>query len=147
VQAQRAALRPQISSTLVGRTTVETAFRQLASLRAAERTAPDWAGILAALSEHVPEDAFLTAFRGRGDSVVVDGLAAHAARVFDAIERTPGLTGVRAAAPVRREAPSGGGAMEHFTIAARRTADARANARANASAARGPAVAPARALP
>jgi Tfp pilus assembly protein PilN len=117
-QSQRAALRPVIASTLVGRTTVETAFRQLATLGAADRSAPRWSTILAGVSEHLPEDAYLTAFRGRADSVVVDGLAAHAARVFDAIEQTPGLTAVRAAAPVRREAPSGSEAMEHFTIAA-----------------------------
>ena len=120
VEAQRAAIRPQIASTLVGRTTVETAFRQLAALNAAERTAPRWSDIIAGLAENLGQDAFLTAFRGRGDSVVVDGLAVRAARAFDAMEKTAGLTGVNAAAPVRRESPSGGEAMEHFTIAARR---------------------------
>lgn len=119
VQAQRAALRPEVAATLVGRTSVETAFRQLAALAVAQRTAPHWAGVVAALSEKLDTDAYLTAFRGRDDSLVVDGLAVHAARVFDAMERTPGLTGAHAAAPVRREAPSGGPAMERFTIAAR----------------------------
>jgi hypothetical protein len=118
VRAQRAALRSQVAATLVGRTSVETAFRQLATLAAAQRLAPRWSGIVAGLSESLPADAYLTAFRGRGDSVVVDGLATHAARAFDAVEKTPGLVGVRAAAPVRREAPSGGPAMERFTIAA-----------------------------
>jgi hypothetical protein len=119
VQDQRAAIRPQIASTLVGRTTVETAFRQLAVLGAAERSAPRWSAVVAGLGAQLSDDAYLTAFRGRGDSVVVDGLAAHAARAFDAMEKTPGLADVRAAAPVRREAPTGGEAMEHFTIAAR----------------------------
>jgi Tfp pilus assembly protein PilN len=118
VRAQRAALKTQVAATLVGRTSVETAFRQLATLNAAQRLAPRWSGIVAGLSEALPDDAYLTAFRGRGDSVVVDGLATHAARAFDAVEKTPGLVGVRAAAPVRREAPSGGPAMERFTIAA-----------------------------
>jgi len=118
VRQQRSALRSEVAATLVGRTSVETAFRQLATLAAAQRTAPRWSAIVAGLSDKLGEDAYLTAFRGRGDSVVVDGLASHAARAFDAVEKTPGLTGVRAAAPVRREAPSGGPAMERFTIAA-----------------------------
>jgi Tfp pilus assembly protein PilN len=118
IRRQRSALRSEVAATLVGRTSVETAFRQLATLAAAQRTAPHWSAIVASLSDKLGEDAYLTAFRGRGDSVVVDGLASHAARAFDAVEKTPGLTGVRAAAPVRREAPSGGPAMERFTIAA-----------------------------
>jgi Tfp pilus assembly protein PilN len=97
---------------------VEAAFRQLATLGAAQRTAARWSEVVAALSDKLDEDAYLTAFRGRGDSVVVDGLAEHAARAFDAVEKTPGLVSVRAAAPVRREAPSGGPALERFTIAA-----------------------------
>jgi hypothetical protein len=118
VRSERAALASQISSTLVGRTTVENAFRQLAALGNEERSAPHWSGVLAGLSERLPADAFFTGFRGRGDSVSVDGLAAHAARVFDAIEKVPGLTGVRAAGPVRIETPDDGPPLERFAIAA-----------------------------
>ena len=42
VQAERAAIKPQISATLVGRTSVETAFRQLSALAAAQRSATQW---------------------------------------------------------------------------------------------------------
>lgn len=118
VRSERAALAAQISSTLVGRTTVENAFRQLAALGNEERSAPHWSGVLAGLSERLPSDAFFTGFRGRGDSVSVDGLAEHAARVFDAIEKVPGLTGVRAAGPVRIETPDDGPPLERFAIAA-----------------------------
>jgi hypothetical protein len=118
VREQRAALRSQVAATLVGRTSVENAFRQLATLGEAQRTAPHWSAVVAGLSERLDEESYLTAFRGRGDSVVVDGLAVRAARAFDAVEHTPGLAGVHAAAPVRREAPSGGPALERFTIAA-----------------------------
>jgi hypothetical protein len=119
LERQRAELRAQVTATLVGRTSVETAFRQLAALNTSQRSAARWSVVLSAIGQQLPEDAYLTAFRGRGDSVIVDGLAKHAARAFDAMERTTGLVNVRAAAPVRREAPSGGPAMEHFTIAAR----------------------------
>jgi hypothetical protein len=118
VKAERAALAPQISSTLVGRTTVENAFRQLAALAIEERSAPHWSGVIAGLSQYLPGDAYLTGFRGRGDSVSVDGLAEHAAGVFDAIDKVPGLSGVRSAGPIRIETPEDGPPMERFAIAA-----------------------------
>jgi hypothetical protein len=119
VRAQRAEIAPQISTTLVGRTTVEVAFRQLAALAAEQRATPHWSGAISALSDRLPEDAYFTGFRGRGDSVAVDGLAARAARVFTAIERVPELVGVRSAGPVRIEAVEDGPPMERFAIAAR----------------------------
>jgi Tfp pilus assembly protein PilN len=104
---------------MVGRNTVDAAYRHLATLTAIERTSPQWSGVIANLSESVPDDAYLSAIRGRGDSLLVDGLASHAARVFDAVEKTSGLVDVRAAAAVRRELQDDGKALEHFTIAAR----------------------------
>ena len=121
VRAERARLRPQLSSTLVGRTTVDATYRHLAALAAAERGAPRWSSIIAALSESVPEEAHLTAIRARNDSLIVDGLAQHAARVFDALEKTNGLVEVKAASPVRRELQDGGGTLDHFVIGARVT--------------------------
>jgi Fimbrial assembly protein (PilN) len=121
VRAERAKIRPQLSSTLVGRTTVDATYRHLAALTEAERGAPQWSAVIANLSESVPEDAHFTAIRARGDSLLVDGLAEHAARVFDALEKTHGLIEVRAASPVRRELQDGGGTLDHFTIAARVT--------------------------
>jgi hypothetical protein len=119
VRAERAKIRPQLSSTLVGRTTVDATYRHLAALSDAERSAPQWSAVIGNLSESVPEGAYLTAIRARSDSLLVDGLAAHAARVFDALEKTHGLIEVRAASPVRRELQDGGGTLDHFTIAAR----------------------------
>ncbi len=118
IRTQRAALAPQIASTLVGKTTVEKALGQLTVLAAEERHSPHWSSTIASLSERLPADAFLTGFRGRGDSVSVDGLAEHAARVFDAIEKVPGLLEVRASGPVRIEKPADGPPMERFAIAA-----------------------------
>jgi hypothetical protein len=119
VREERAALRGQITATLVGRTTLESMYRQVAALNTIDRTAPQWSAVIASLSEAVPQDAHLTAIRTRQDSLVVDGLGEHAARVFDALASTPGLIEVRSAAPVRREAQDDGSALEHFTIAAR----------------------------
>jgi hypothetical protein len=119
VRKQRAQLRPALSSTLIGRTTVEATYRHLAVLNGIERSTPQWAAVITTLSKSIPSDAYLTAIRSRDDSLIVDGLAEHAARVFDALEKAPGLTDVKAAAAVRRELQEDGTALDHFTIAAR----------------------------
>ncbi|HEY4217922.1 MAG TPA: PilN domain-containing protein [Gemmatimonadaceae bacterium] len=121
VQAERTALRPQIASTLVGRTTVEATYRNLITLGEIERSSPRWSAVIAALSDAVPDEAHLTAIRAREDSLIVDGLAEHAARVFDALNQTSLLTDVKAPAPVRRELQPDGKALDHFTISARVT--------------------------
>lgn len=119
VREERAKIRPQIASTLVGRTTVEATYRHLSALGEIERTSPQWSAVIGALSDAVPDDAYLTAIRGRDDSLIVDGLAQHAARVFDGLEKTSMLVDVKAPAPVRRELQPDGTALDHFTISAR----------------------------
>jgi Tfp pilus assembly protein PilN len=137
VRAERAALNPQLSATLVGRTTVAATYAQLAALDSVERVAPQWSGIIGTLGETVPDDAHLTAIRARDDSLIVDGLALRAKPVFDALESTAGLLDVRASSPVRRELQDNGRALEHFTIAARVARPSRATA-APAAAAKPP---------
>ncbi|HWH50465.1 MAG TPA: PilN domain-containing protein [Gemmatimonadaceae bacterium] len=119
VRAERARLRPELNTTLLGRTTVDAAYAQLAALDTIDRTAPRWSATIATLSQTIPDEAHLAAIRTRGDSLIVDGLADHAARVFDALSKTRGLADVKSAASVRRAAEEGGAAKEHFTIAAR----------------------------
>jgi hypothetical protein len=48
----------------------------------------------------------------------MDGVADRAAPVFDDVARTPGIAGVRATAPVRREAAEGEAPLEHFSLGA-----------------------------
>jgi Tfp pilus assembly protein PilN len=119
VRAEREALRPQLAATMVGRTTVDATYKHLVTLNQIESGSPRWSSVIATLSQSVPEEAYLTAIRARQDSLIVDGLAGHAARVFDALERTRGFVDVKSAAPVRRENQEDGPALEHFTIAAR----------------------------
>jgi|CXWL01.1.fsa_nt_gi hypothetical protein len=118
IEAARLELRPAVQATLVGRSSMEEAYRRVAELVTAERTAPAWSGVLADFAARVPEDAHLTGFRARGDSLVVDGLAGSASLVFQALEESPALANLRASAPVRRQAPEGSDPMERFTISA-----------------------------
>jgi hypothetical protein len=50
--------------------------------------------------------------------VFLDGVAGQAAPVFDDMARVPGIAGVRATAPVRREAIEGETPLEHFSLGA-----------------------------
>ena len=118
VLAERAAIRSQVEATLVGRSSVDAAYRQVAGLATTARTSRRWSEVLAALAAHLPLDASLTAVRVRGDSVFIDGVAERAAPVFDAIARMPGVASVRATAPVRREAIAGELPLEHFSLGA-----------------------------
>jgi hypothetical protein len=120
VREERTRIRPEIASTMVGRTTVDATYRHLTTLSGIERTTPRWSSVISIVSDALPDDAYLMAVRTRDDSLIVDGLADHAARVFDALEKANSLVDVKAAAPVRRELQDGGTvALEHFTIAAR----------------------------
>ncbi|HEY4321314.1 MAG TPA: PilN domain-containing protein [Gemmatimonadales bacterium] len=117
VQGERLALRPQVATTLVGRSSTEDAFRRMAAIAAAERTAPRWSIVLGDLTDRVPDDAYFTTLRARGDTLTIDGIAVSAAKVFDAIVASPMLAGVYAPAPVRRLSPEGGAPTERFTLA------------------------------
>lgn len=133
VRAERERIRPQIASTMIGRSTVDATSRHLAALNGVERTSPSWSAIITTLSQAITDDAYLTAVRARGDSLIIDGLAEHASRVFDALQRTKMFADVRSAAPVRRELQEDGTALDHFTIAARIVAPANAPAPAAAA--------------
>ena len=119
VEAARAAIKPQLTTTMVGRTSVETVSGQLQILATTERENPHWSTIISELTESLPEDSYLTSLRGRADTVLFEGMATHAALVFPALQRVQSFSGVRAAAQVRREAGESGDALERFTLAAR----------------------------
>ena len=91
IQSARAEVAPAVQATLVGRSSMDVAYRRIAEVMTAERTAPAWSAILADFAARVPEDAHLTGFRARGDSLVVDGLAGSASLVFQALEESPAL--------------------------------------------------------
>jgi hypothetical protein len=119
VRAERAAIRPQVEATLAGRTSVDAAYRDVSALAAAAAKAPRWSQVLSAVTGGLRDDASLTAFRARGDSIFLDGVAERAAPIFDDLARVAGVSGVRATAPVRREAAEGEQPLEHFSIGAR----------------------------
>lgn len=119
IRVQTAALAPQLRLTTAGNTTVTTAFNQLKVLATAERTAPHYSSVIAAVSEHLPTDAYLTGFHATLDSVRIDGHAAHASRVIDELVHTPGLSGAQSTSPTRVVKEQDGPPRELFVVGAR----------------------------
>jgi len=118
VERERAALRATVSAVLAARDSLMALNDALEALRRAERAAPEWNSRLYALSAALPRDAYLTALRGAGDSVEVEGRAASAAPVFDALRQVRGVVSVRATAPIA-VTESAGVAAERFSVVVR----------------------------
>jgi len=100
VDDARATLRVPVSAVLASRDSLLVLHDELDAVRRAERNAPEWSARLFALSAALPANAFFVALRGAGDSVEVEGRAASAAPVLDALRGVRGVVSVRATAPI-----------------------------------------------
>ena len=116
VKAERAEIKPQLTTTLLGRSSVEMVSNQLQILARNERESTHWSTIIADLTRHLPDEAHLTGFRGWSDSVRFDGLAERAASVFAPLAKAESFSGIKAAAAVRLEPQVDGSLMEKFTL-------------------------------
>jgi hypothetical protein len=119
VQAERAKLRPQLQSMLTGRSTFEASNRKLSALFASQRETPYLSGVIASVTDALPEGAYLLSFRARRDTLVLDGLAKSSGEAFSALEAIPGLVNVKSVGGVQRQLQDDGTALEHFTVQAR----------------------------
>jgi hypothetical protein len=119
VQAERARIRPQLQSTLSGKTTFEASNRKLSSLFESQREAPYLSGVIASVTDALPEGAYLLSFRARRDTLILDGLAKNSGEAFSALEAIPSLANVKSVGGVQRQLQDDGSALEHFTVQAR----------------------------
>lgn len=119
VESRRAAIRARVNGIMRVRDALDVVDRRTTTLVTLDRTAPQWSGTMATVASHLPLDAHLAAFRGRADSLVLEGTAERAAPVFEAIQRAPGVNGVRATAPIRQELDGEQRPVEHFAVALR----------------------------
>ena len=119
VQAERARIRPRLQSMLAGRSNFEASNRKLSTLFAAQRETPYLSGVIASVTDALPEGAYLLSFRARRDTLVLDGLAKSSGEAFTALESIPGLVNVKSIGGVQRQLQDDGTALEHFTVQAR----------------------------
>ena len=76
--------------------------------------------MLSSIAQALPDDAHLTSIQAHADTVVLEGVAARAAGVFEGLQGDPDITAVHSNAPVRQQLQDGN-PVEHFTVAARLT--------------------------
>ena len=119
VQAERARIRPQLQTTLSGLSTFEASNKKLASLYAAHRETPYLSGVIASVTDALPQGSYLLSFRARRDTLILDGLATSSGEAFAALETVPELANVKSIGGVQRQLQDDGTALEHFTVQAR----------------------------
>ena len=119
IVAERARLREPVTRALAVRDSLGQVANRLATIRSASTTAPRWAPLLVALSARLPDDAFLLSLRADGDSLRLEGEAARAEGVFDALRKVQGLAALRPDGPIRQEIAEDGSTSERFTLSAR----------------------------
>ncbi|MGH7629403.1 MAG: hypothetical protein ACREOF_08425 [Gemmatimonadales bacterium] len=116
VVARRRQLQARVVEAMAVRTALDEWQRRIGALRAAEADRMEWPGVLADLADHLPDDAHLMSLRAMGDSVILEGVAAGAARSFEALRATPQVAGLRAMAPIRQEIRDSGPPREQFLV-------------------------------
>ncbi|MGH7517990.1 MAG: hypothetical protein ACREOC_11045 [Gemmatimonadales bacterium] len=116
VVAGRRQLQARVVEAMAVRTALDEWQRRIAGLRAAEADRVEWPGVLAALADHLPDDAHLMSLRAMGDRIVLEGVAGEAARSFEALRAAPQVAGIRAMAPIRQEIRDSGPPREQFLV-------------------------------
>lgn len=118
IRAQEAAIKNQLALTMVGTATVQATFNQLTALATADRTAPRWSSVIAAISDHMPSSAYVTAIRASVDSVQVDGKGKDARAAFEGLVHTPLLIDVRMIS-AKRVSATDGPPLQEFHVGAK----------------------------
>ncbi len=119
VRGRRVALEPHVAAAMQARDSLAALSGDLATLDTLETTAARWSALLTDLADFLPHDAHVVAFRGAGDSVVVEGVAGRAIGVFQGLQQVPRVAGVRADAPIRQDVASDGTVREQFAVSLR----------------------------
>ncbi len=119
LKRERQAIAPLVRVAIEVRQTMQGIEERLSALAIAEKEASNWTGVIAGVATHLPLDAHLTGLHASGDSIVLDGVAARAAGVFEALRAAPGTAGIRAEAPTRQEVQDSGASVERFSLGAR----------------------------
>ena len=118
IATERARLRTPVAEAIATRDSLTEAAGHLAVLHSAVASAPRWSALIASLSAALPDDAYLISLRAGNDTLRLEGSAARASAVFDALARVRGVRMVRPEGPIRQEVSADGVATEHFALSA-----------------------------
>jgi hypothetical protein len=115
---RRSELATSVAAAMQLRDSIATVSGALTAIRRIEQVSPRWSTVLADLADYLPRDAYVVQLHGEADSVVMQGVAAHAIGVFQALQVAPNITGLRAEAPIRQDVGSDGAVREQFSLGA-----------------------------
>ena len=118
VQARRASIRPLVERAMSAKDAVDAIEGRLATLDQLRNSGQEWSMVIARVAKSLPRDAHLVTFRGRADTLVMEGIAGQAAGVFPAVAQAPGFKAVRADAPISQEQSADGPSGERFVLRA-----------------------------
>jgi hypothetical protein len=117
LRAERLRLKPRVVRALALRDSVQHHRAGADAIQTIAEMSPRWSLVIAHMAVMLPEDAHLTALRASGDTVVVEGAAASAAEVVQALRAAPGIRAVRPLTPFRQERAPDRETIERFALA------------------------------
>jgi hypothetical protein len=118
LQAARREIALSIDTVLSIRARTDRLVNAIEALNLEHAGAPRWSEALAALASALPRSAYLTAFRGVADTLVIEGLAAEATEAVEGLAALSDLEDLRALGPIRREITSDDRSIDRFTLGA-----------------------------
>lgn len=114
----RQAARAEVAAAMNVRESLEGVRSRLDILRRAEQDGIRWTAVLDQVARTLPRDAWLSAFRADGDSIVMEGVAQRAAGVFDGLSTASVIRSVRPNGAIRQEVSDSGPPVERFSLSA-----------------------------
>lgn len=115
LESEIAALRPHAEAALARREQTERTLRAEAAVLHLSRSRPPLVAILDALTQAIPDGAWLTSLDLSGRDLVIDGLSPSAADTAIALERSSAFAKIEFRSPITRDPATG---LEHFELGA-----------------------------
>ena len=118
IEARRADLRDEVAPLLVWRDSLLRFEERLNLLEQVDRKPGRLTAALFDIAVLLPADAHLTAFRSKGDTIVISGLSPRAADAIQALRSARSFRNVTLDGAIDRELDAGTTAQERFTVEA-----------------------------
>jgi hypothetical protein len=121
-ETRRAAIHAEVAEAIHVRTAVSAIEQRLNLLSGIREQAPRRSEAFAILAGHLPLNAYVDEVDISGDSLTLKGAADHASDVFQELRKAPGVTALRATAPIRQETRPDQPSTEFFSLTVRLSA-------------------------
>lgn len=118
LRERRASIRGRVTPLLALRDSVDQLESRTRETDVLFASLPRWSRTVYEMTILLPADAHLTRLNATGDTMVIEGEAARAGDVLEAISRAPSLRNAQLTGPVQRDLADGSTTTERFVIQA-----------------------------